>query len=94
MLFLHSHGVSTSRAVRIFKAYGKEAIEKVRTNPYTPGQKTSTGSDLRPPIRSLRTSGFQRIRWTEPGRASITSCWKRLRTDTVPCLGKNSGLLP
>jgi exodeoxyribonuclease V alpha subunit len=35
MLFLHSYGVSTSRAVRIFKAYGKEAIEKVRTNPYT-----------------------------------------------------------
>ena len=34
MLFLHSHGVSTSRAVRIFKAYGKQAIEKVRTNPY------------------------------------------------------------
>jgi ATP-dependent exoDNAse (exonuclease V) alpha subunit len=32
MLFLHSHGVSTSRAVRIFKAYGKEAIEKVRSN--------------------------------------------------------------
>ena len=32
MLFLHSYGVSTSRAVRIFKAYGKEAIEKVRTN--------------------------------------------------------------
>ena len=31
MLFLHSHGVSTSRAVRIFKAYGKQAIEKVRT---------------------------------------------------------------
>ena len=35
MLFLHSHGVSTSRAVRIFKAYGKHAIEKVSTNPYT-----------------------------------------------------------
>jgi len=34
MLFLHSHGVSTSRAVRIFKAYGEEAIEKVRSNPY------------------------------------------------------------
>ena len=34
MLFLHSHGVSTSRAVRIFKAYGQQAIEKVRTNPY------------------------------------------------------------
>ena len=35
MLFLHSHGVSTSRAVRIFKTYGEKAIEKVRSNPYT-----------------------------------------------------------
>ena len=34
MLFLHSHGVSTSRAVRIFKTYGTQAIDKVRTNPY------------------------------------------------------------
>ena len=35
MLFLHSNGVSTSRAVRIFKTYGGEAIEKVRSNPYS-----------------------------------------------------------
>src|SRR6201997_926568 len=34
MLFLHSHGVSTSRAVRIFKMYGEQAIEKVQNNPY------------------------------------------------------------
>ena len=34
MLFLHSHGVSTSRAVRIFKTYGEQAIGKVRDNPY------------------------------------------------------------
>lgn len=34
MLFLHSHGVSTSRAVRIFKTYGEQAIEQVRSNPY------------------------------------------------------------
>ena len=34
MLFLHSHGVSTSRAVRIYKTYGDQAIEKVRSNPY------------------------------------------------------------
>jgi exodeoxyribonuclease V alpha subunit len=34
MLFLHSHGVSTSRAVRIYKTYGHEAVEKVRSNPY------------------------------------------------------------
>ena len=34
MVFLHSHGVSTSRAVRIYKTYGEDAIEKVRTDPY------------------------------------------------------------
>ena len=34
MVFLHSNGVSTSRAVRIYKTYGDEAIEKVRANPY------------------------------------------------------------
>ena len=34
MVFLHSHGVSTSRAFRIYKTYGAEAIEKVREDPY------------------------------------------------------------
>ena len=34
MVFLHSHSVSTSRAVRIYKTYGNEAIETVRSNPY------------------------------------------------------------
>jgi len=33
MVFLHSHGVSTSRAVRIFKTYGTEAIALVSENP-------------------------------------------------------------
>jgi exodeoxyribonuclease V alpha subunit len=35
MIFLHSHGVSTSRAVRIYKTYGDQAIDRVRANPYT-----------------------------------------------------------
>ncbi len=34
MVFLHSHGVGTSRAVRIFKTYGETAIEKIRSDPY------------------------------------------------------------
>lgn len=34
MVFLHAHGVSTSRAVRIFKTYGPDAIDIVRENPY------------------------------------------------------------
>jgi exodeoxyribonuclease V alpha subunit len=34
MLFLQSHGVGTARAVRIYKTYGDQAIELVRSNPY------------------------------------------------------------
>ena len=34
MVFLHSHGVGTSRAVRIFKTYGAEAIAIISENPY------------------------------------------------------------
>ncbi len=34
MVFLHGHKVSTNRAFRIFKAYGNEAIDKVRGDPY------------------------------------------------------------
>ncbi|MGJ0484359.1 MAG: SF1B family DNA helicase RecD2 [Methylomicrobium sp.] len=34
MVFLQSHGVGTSRSVRIYKTYGEEAIDKVRENPY------------------------------------------------------------
>jgi len=32
MVFLHGHGVGTSRAFRIYKMYGEEAIEKVQKN--------------------------------------------------------------
>ena len=34
MTFLFSHGVSTGRAFRIYKAYGEGAIDKVRMDPY------------------------------------------------------------
>jgi exodeoxyribonuclease V alpha subunit len=34
MVFLHSHGVGTSRAVRIYKTYGGDAIALIRENPY------------------------------------------------------------
>jgi exodeoxyribonuclease V alpha subunit len=34
MVFLQSHGVSTSKAVRIYKTYGQEAVAKVTANPY------------------------------------------------------------
>ncbi|WP_237481895.1 SF1B family DNA helicase RecD2 [Lichenibacterium dinghuense] len=34
MLFLHAHGVGTSRAVRIYKTYGAEAVATITENPY------------------------------------------------------------
>jgi exodeoxyribonuclease V alpha subunit len=34
MLFLHSHGISTARAVRIYKTYGARAIEVITEDPY------------------------------------------------------------
>jgi exodeoxyribonuclease V alpha subunit len=34
MVFLHSNGVGTSRAVRIYKTYGERAIELVQNDPY------------------------------------------------------------
>ncbi len=34
MVFLQSHGVGTSRAVRIYKTYGDQAVEIVKENPY------------------------------------------------------------
>ena len=34
MLFLHSNGVGTSRAVRIYKTYGVDAIQLISENPY------------------------------------------------------------
>ena len=34
MAFLHSHGLGSGRAVRIYRRYGKEAILRINENPY------------------------------------------------------------
>ncbi len=34
MLFLHSHGISTNLAVKIYKHYGDQALQVVRSDPY------------------------------------------------------------
>jgi len=34
MLFLHQYGVSTSKAVRIYKTFGANAVKVIRENPY------------------------------------------------------------
>ena len=34
MVFLHSHGIGTARAVRIYKTYGVDAVQVMTENPY------------------------------------------------------------
>src|SRR5437870_12596768 len=34
MVFLHSHGVGTARAVRIYKTYGADSVQVMTENPY------------------------------------------------------------
>jgi exodeoxyribonuclease V alpha subunit len=34
MIFLHANGVGTSRAVRIYKTYGADAVQLISENPY------------------------------------------------------------
>ena len=48
MVFLQSHGVGTSRAVRIYKTYGADAIPLV-TETRTGWPATSAASASRPP---------------------------------------------
>ena len=44
MIFLHSHGVGTSRAVRIFKTYGADAIRLISENPYRLARSAASAS--------------------------------------------------
>jgi len=34
LVFMQSHGIGTSRALRIYKTYGDQAVEVIRANPY------------------------------------------------------------
>ena len=72
MLFLHSHGVSTSRAVRIFKTYGEQAIEKVRSNPVHAGER-----HLRDRLRDRRPDrpeGRDSARLAQSGKGGHRPC--------------------
>jgi exodeoxyribonuclease V alpha subunit len=55
MVFLHSHGVGTARAVRIFKTYGADAVQVMTENPYRLA-------------RDIRGIGFKRRRHRDEAR--------------------------
>ncbi len=51
MIFLHQHGLSTARALRLYKTYGAEATNVLRQNPYRlahdlPGVGFKTADDI------------------------------------------------
>jgi exodeoxyribonuclease V alpha subunit len=58
MLFLHSNGVGTSRAVRIYKTYGADAVQLISENPYLRRicSRSRQNSSKRPSASSLKTA--------------------------------------
>jgi hypothetical protein len=46
MLFLHSHGVGTARAVRIYKTYGSDAVQVMSKNRGGPGYLNSFSASI------------------------------------------------
>ena len=50
MVFLHSHGVGTARAVRIFRTYGADAVQ-VMTENAGAGRSWTNGWPARRPVR-------------------------------------------
>jgi exodeoxyribonuclease V alpha subunit len=76
MIFLHSHGVGTARAVRIYKTYGSDSVEVMTENPYRLardirgiGFKTADSIAMKLDIDKTAMIGC--------GRASPTRCPRR-----------------
>ena len=75
MLFLHTNGVGTSRAVRIYKTYGNDAVRVISENPYRLARDIR-GIGFVPPIRSQPGSGSRGPLWSGSAPASATR-WLR-----------------
>ena len=104
MLFLHSHGVSTSRAVRIYKTYGADAIEQVRSNPYTLAKDIAgigfksadqiaqnVGISKDSPIRAR--AGLNHMLWETTNEGHCALPVKVLQSKAVEMLGVDEGIV-
>ena len=85
MVFLHSNGVGTARAVRIFKTYGADAVQVMTENPYR----------LARDIRGIGFKFWRRLlvaiaRSSAPGRDNPGSSPETARTETRRPTGKRS----
>jgi Helix-hairpin-helix containing domain len=79
MVFLHSHGVGTARAVRIFKTYGADAVQVMTENPYRlardiRGIGFKTGDAITPKPGVEKTAMIRlRTRWRTKGCVRVRS---------------------
>lgn len=104
MVFLQSHGVGTSRAVRIYKTYGDQAIMKVSENPYrlaldihgigfktadTIAQKLGIGRDS--PLRAQ--AGVRHVLQELSGKGHCAAPWDTLLTESVKLLEIDAPIL-
>ena len=68
MLFLHANGVGTSRAVRIYKTYGADAVQVISENPYRPAAPCyPPRSAVHPRTRSAARTGDRASGPRSPG---------------------------
>ncbi len=93
MIFLHAHGISHARALRLYKTYGQEAANILRADPYRLARDLRAW-DSRPPTRS-------RARWARPPtrrnaspRASSTSSSRANATGIARSPGPSSSRRP
>ncbi|MGT2471878.1 helix-hairpin-helix domain-containing protein [Paraburkholderia terrae] len=89
MVFLHGNGVSTSRAVRIFKTYGQDAIAIVTENPYRLARDIR-GIGFLSADTIAQKIGIARDSRCARGLASPTRCQKQPEKATVAYRGANS----
>jgi exodeoxyribonuclease V alpha subunit len=95
MVFLHGNGVSTSRAVRIFKTYGQDRTPSLSSRKILigwPGTFVASAS-CRPTPSPRRSVSHMTPRCVR-GLASPTRCRKQPEKATAACRGANSCRLP
>ena len=81
MLFLHSHGVGTSRSVRIFKTYGADAVQVISENPYRLARDIR-GIGFKSADQIAMRLGIEKRRGFGPGPASAMP-WPRPWTRAI-----------
>ena len=92
MVFLHSHGVGTARAVRIYKTYGADAIQVMTENPYR------LARDIRgigfKTADAIAKAASRRQHWSGSAPGSHTHSPKQWTKATAACRPRNWCRLP